>query len=243
MIKGIIFDLGHTLIQLTRDIDEVAREGAEAMADWYYQKKHIKLDQTALVETFLAERIAAWTRSDHDFIETPILKVLETALAQIDAPPAARSKMLMEAAIKIYYGPEQAAWQAYPDAVDTLRQLKSRQHRLGLYSNASDDAFVQRLINENKLRPELSITFSSAGHGWRKPDPQGFALIAKRWQLPPAQIVVVGDSLAADVTGAHNAGMLSILVQRDAVNPTDSQPTPTAVVDSLAALPEVIAGL
>lgn len=243
MIKGIIFDLGHTLLEMTRDLDEVLREGAEAMADWYLTKKRIKLDQTALIETFLAERAAAVAQAEQTWTEVPLLQVLATTLDKIEAPAAAQSKILMEAAVKIFYGPEQAAWRAYPDAVSTLQALKRRDYRLGLYSNANDDAFVQRLINENKLRPELSITFSSAGQGWCKPDPRGFALIAKRWQLPAEQIVVVGDNLLTDIMGAHNAGMLSILVRRDAVIPTGSQPTPTAVVDSLAALPEVIAGL
>ena len=244
MIKGIIFDLGHTLIHLTRAIDEVAREGAEVMAQWYFQKKRIKLDQTALVETFLVERAAAWKLAEQNQAEIPIRQTLERALDRIDAPPAAKAKTLIEAAVKIYFGPEHAAWQAYPDAVTTLKLLKSRGYQLGLYSNASDDAFVQRLINDNKLRPELSATFSSAGQGWRKPRPEGFELIAKRWRLPADEIVVVGDSLEADVLGAQNARMSSILIGRQPASPTSNEAIkPTAVAENLAALPEMIANL
>ena len=242
MIKGIIFDLGHTLLQLNRELDEVAREGAEAMADWYYKKKRIKLDQAALVETFLVEREIAFQRANRSQMEIPLWQTLKVALEKIEAPVTTTSKILLDAAVKIYLAPEQAAWQVYPDAISTLKLLKERQYRLGLYSNATDDAYVQRLINENKLRPELSITFSSAGLGWRKPDPQGFALIAKRWDLSTKEIVVVGDALEFDVLGAHNAGMSSILVQRQAA-PSASSITPTAVTNDLAALPTIITGL
>ncbi|RMF03505.1 MAG: hypothetical protein D6768_05710, partial [Chloroflexi bacterium] len=60
MIKGIIFDLGNTLLQFTGDPHAVGQTGAAAMATWYLKKKHIKLDAEALVETFLAERGAAF---------------------------------------------------------------------------------------------------------------------------------------------------------------------------------------
>ena len=241
MIKGIIFDLGHTLLEFNRELDEVAREGAETLAEWYHKKKRIQLDQADLVETFLAERESAAQQASQSRQEIPLRQTLEVALSKIEAPAATKSKMLLEAAIKIYFAPEQAAWQAYPDAISTLKLLKGH-YRLGLYSNATDDAYVQRLINENKLRPELSITFSSAGLGWRKPAPQGFALIAQRWGLPVEQIVVVGDALEVDILGAQNAGMPSILVERQAAS-TPNSITPTALVNNLAELPQLISEL
>ena len=44
MIKGIIFDLGSTLMRFTGDWEAVSREGVEAMATWYLKKKHISMD-------------------------------------------------------------------------------------------------------------------------------------------------------------------------------------------------------
>ena len=242
MITGIIFDLGHTLIHLTRDINEVAREGAAAMAAWYFKKKRIKLDQPALIEVFLAERQMAWLNGDKTQTETPLVQSLATALDKIEAPPTAKTKSLLEAAVKIYFEPEQAAWAAYPDAVETLKRLKSEGYRLGLYSNADDDPFVQRLINNNKFRPELGVSFSSAGKGWRKPKPDGFELIAKRWNAPVEEIVVVGDTLRADVLGAQQAGMKSILVTMHESSSNDDHRhiQPTAVAQRLSDLPDII---
>lgn len=243
MIKGIIFDLGSTLLQFTGDGTAIEREGAEAMADWYLKKKHIKLDSPALVEAFLAERAAGRTVALETQTEVLAQQSLSKALKKIDAPAPASA--LLEAAIKVYFTPEEAVWMAYPDAAETLKQLKNRGYRLGLYSNATDDKLIQRLVNQGGLRPWLSPTFSSAGWGWRKPRPEPFELIAGRWGVSPAEIVVVGDTLSADMLGAQNAGMPGILVTMNE-SPFNSQYRhiqPTAVAETLSALPEIVAQL
>jgi putative hydrolase of the HAD superfamily len=129
--------------------------------------------------------------------------------------------------------------------VDTLKVLQRQGYRLGLFSNATDDHLVQRLVNQNRLRPWLAPTFSSAGCGWRKPKREGFDLIAARWALPAGQIVVVGDTPQADILGARNAGMPSILMARnEATGEAEAQlAQPTATASSLAQLPDLISQL
>jgi HAD superfamily hydrolase (TIGR01549 family) len=243
LIKGIIFDLGSTLLQFTGDQAVVDREGAEAMADWYLKKKHIKLDGPALVEAFLTERAAGRVQALETQTEVIAQQSLSEALKKVNAPATAGA--LIEAAIKIYFAPEEAAWVAYPDAAETLKQLKSRGYRLGLYSNATDDKLVQRLVNQGGLRPWLSPTFSSAGWGWRKPRSEPFELIAGRWGLVPAEVVVVGDTLSADILGAQNAGMPGILVTMNepSFNNQHRHIQPTAVAETLSVLPEIVAQL
>ena len=243
MIKGIIFDLGSTLLQFTGDSRSIEREGAEAVADWYLKKKHIKLDGPALVEAFLAERNAARASAIETQLEVTAQHSLREALKKIDA--SATTGALVEAAIKVYFAPEEAVWVAYPDAVDTLKQLKSRGYRLGLYSNATDDPLIQRMVNQNGLRPWLSPTFSSAHWGWRKPKREPLELIAGRWGLSPVEVVMVGDTLDTDILGAQNAGMPSILVtmNESRFNAHNRHIQPTAVAETLSALPAIIAQL
>ena len=243
MIKGIIFDAGNTLFRFNADGPLIARQGATEMATWYLKKKHVKLDSQALVDTYLAEREAGWQRALETHTEVLAEECLRVALKKIAAPAAAVA--FVEAAIKISYGPAEAAWQPYPDAVETLKKLQAAGYRQGLLSNAPDDKMMQRMVNQGKLRPLLSPTFSSAGLGLRKPKPEPFLLIAKRWALPPAQIVVVGDTLAADVLGAQNAGMHSILVTMDESpsNADNRHIQPTATAATLSDLPDLIAQL
>jgi len=243
LIKGIIFDLGNTLLRFAGDCGSINQQGAAAMAEWFFKKKRIKLDGSALVEAFMARRTANWKKAQQTHTEIVAQESLRQALQQIDAPPHAEP--LVEAAIKIYFASEEVCWHPYPDTIETLKQLKAQEYRLGLYSNATDDALIQRLVNQSKIRPWLSPTFSSAGCGWRKPKPDGFALIAARWGLSTEQIVVVGDTLDADVLGAQNAGMPSILVTMDE-NPANHDHrdiVPTAVAENLSQIPEMVAQL
>jgi len=212
-MKGIIFDLGSTLLRFTDDYDAVVRAGAEAMALWYFKKKHIKLDQVALVEAFIGERAAGRVQACQTETEVTAQTSLRQALKKIEAPTTADA--FAEAAIKIYFEPEEAAWQPYTDTVAVLQQLAKSGYRIGLYSNATDDPFIQRLVNRYKLRPWLAPVFSSAGWGWRKPKPEPFQLIADRWGLSPEDVVVVGDTLNADILGAQQAGMTGLLVTMD----------------------------
>ena len=243
LIKGIIFDLGQTLIYADGDWQTIARAGAEAMAEWYLKKKHIKLDGAALIETFLAEREAGRQMAHETRQEVLAQQILREALKKIEAP--ASTGAVVEAAIKIFFEAEEEAWRPYPEAIETLKQLKSQPYRLGLYSNATDDLLIQRLINRCGLRPYLSPTFSSAGWGWRKPRPEGFELIAKRWELPPQTVIVVGDDLEADIAGAQNAGMPGILLLREGATPQASGAAiqPAATISTLLELPTVLAQL
>ena len=239
MIKGIIFDLGGTLVQFTGNQETVIREGAEAMAGWYLKKKHIKLHEEALIEAFIDERTAALDASRQT--QTTVLagQCLQQALTKIDAPKQAFA--LIEAAIKVYFEPEESAWKPFSDTIDALKTLQAKHYRLGLYSNATDDLFVQRLVNQCYLRPYLSPTFSSAAWGWCKPRPEPFLLIADRWQLTPQEIVMVGDTVDADILGAQNVGMPSILISRDGISVQSSNDIqPTFVCDGLLDIAELV---
>lgn len=243
MIKGIIFDLGSTLLQFTGDGPAIEQAGAEAMADWYLKKRHIKLDGPALVEAFLAERAAGRALALETQTEVTAQQSLSQALKKVDAPATAGA--LVEAAVKVFFTLEETAWTAYPDSAETLKQLKSCGYRLGLFSNATDDKLIQRLVNQSGLRPWLSPTFSSAAWGWRKPRPEPFELIAGRWALAPGEVVVVGDTLSADILGAQNAGIAGILVTMNepSFNSQYRHIQPAAVAETLSALPGIVARL
>ncbi|MCB0208368.1 MAG: HAD family hydrolase [Anaerolineae bacterium] len=237
MIKGIIFDLGGTLMEITRSWNDVIREGAEAMAEWYLKKRHIKFDTEALIDAFIIERYNACQESCNTHTEILAQESLRRALTHIAAP--ASTQAFTEAAIKVFFEPEENAYRLYDDALDTVKQLRGQGYRLGLYSNATDDKLIQRLVNRNHLRPHLSPTFSSAAYGWRKPKPELFNLIAERWKLPPDQIAMVGDTVEADILGALNTGMTGILIKREGKT-NSSHVQPAATIDQLSELPSLL---
>ena len=243
MIKGIIFDLGSTLIEFKGNWAEIARQGAEETAEWFFKQRHVKVNQASLVEAILDERQTALERAAETLKEARMSEVLRQALQRAGVSQWAEE--MIELALRQFFAPEEAAHKTIPDAIDTLKTLRGQGFKVGILSNAPDDALIQRMVNLFGLRPWVSPAFSSAGVGWRKPSPKPFRLIAERWSLPPEQIVVVGDSLAADILGAKNAGMHSILAQMVA-NPANKHHPhirPERLVTALVQVPLIIGEL
>jgi putative hydrolase of the HAD superfamily len=114
---------------------------------------------------------------------------------------------------------EQEAWwhgaHLDPDAVPLLDSLRDRGIRVGLCSNAPYR--VQSLHGQLAflgLESHLDAITFSAEVGWRKPSPRIFQAAMRALGTEAACTVMVGDSEAADIAGAHAAGMRAVLVRR-----------------------------
>jgi HAD superfamily hydrolase (TIGR01549 family) len=239
-IQGVVFDLGNTLMYLDADPEEVINQGVAEMIA-FFKHKRVRLDEVRLGEAFLAERRAGRELVYQTDREVPCGESLRAALDKVQAPPEAYK--LIGEAVRAYFRPEEAAWKAYPDARTVLKQLSRQGSRLGLLSNATDDAFVQRLVNRLEFRPWLSPVFSSAGLGFRKPVRDVFDLILSRWNLSPGATAMVGDTLDTDILGAQNAGMRSILITADEAPGNDAyreRIIPNASIARLQELPELL---
>lgn len=79
-----------------------------------------------------------------------------------------------------------------------------------------------------------------------KPDPAAFEWVCAEFDAAPAACVVVGDSLTADVTGAHRAGARSVWTPVDRPHddlPATPEPAPTRRVEAPSELPAVLGEL
>ena len=76
-----------------------------------------------------------------------------------------------------------------------------------------------------------------------KPNPNLFVLASREWNLPAEKILMVGDDIEADIGGALNAGMKSVLVKTgkfraEILRSYDIKPS--YIIDSIADLPSII---
>jgi putative hydrolase of the HAD superfamily len=245
-VRGIIFDLGGTLMTFVGSWDAVQQQGAAEMVA-YFRRQRITLDEIGLVTHFLAERQAGFERAAQTHHEVTCADVLRTTLQVIGAPATAFEHIHL--AVRVYFAPEEAAWQAFADSHRVLRELATtvrngaRAFRLAALSNATDAPLIQRLVNRLGFRPWLAPVWSSAALGGRKPLREPFLAIAQRWGLPPAELAVVGDRLNADVLGARNAGMRSVLVTADEAPDNEKYRDsiiPDAVIREIGELPGLL---
>jgi putative hydrolase of the HAD superfamily len=105
----------------------------------------------------------------------------------------------------------------YPDALEGLRDLRERGHRLVVVSNW--DCSLPDWLGPTGLLDLVDGVVTSAGAGAAKPDPVVFRMALELAGADGAAAVHVGDSLDNDVAGARALGIRAILVQREGEPP------------------------
>lgn len=156
----------------------------------------------------MAERQARWA-ARRGFEETAADGALRAVLERYGLPAGAAE---VDAAERAFFAPELDEVRLLPGAAALLRRLNDAGLRTGLASNASSHYFVVECCRRLLLAEFLEPILSSAAVGWGKPDPRIFGAVLRPWGVPPERVVMVGDSLAADVAGAAALGMRSILL-------------------------------
>ena len=91
----------------------------------------------------------------------------------------------------------------FPYVKETLEAFRKAGIKLGLLSDFPVEA---KLVNLG-ISGYWDTVLSSELTGRLKPDPSSFLELAKRMEMPPDQILYVGNSLPYDVEGAQKAGM------------------------------------
>jgi putative hydrolase of the HAD superfamily len=239
-IQGVIFDLGSTLIDFQGDYASIFPQSISALYD-YLIEQDLALDRDRFVEHFERALREYHTRRDQDNIEQTTFSILSEVLQIVlDHQP---EEGILRAGLNEMYAISEAYWEPKPALHKTLATLAREGYRLGLLSNAGDEANVQRLIDKVAIRSYFDPILISAAIGLRKPDPETFRIILRAWKLPESTVIMVGDLLEADILGANRAGIHSIWLHgtdRASVERKPVDPKPGAVASTLAEVPAII---
>jgi HAD superfamily hydrolase (TIGR01662 family) len=238
----VLFDLGSTLIYFDADWETILQEAVQVLHRELL-KMGFRLDNSFPASYRSTSReIYRWR--DEELVETPAPDVLRRVMKEYGY--AELSDEQVAGALAALYSVSQAHWSGESDAVSTLRTLREQGYQLGLISNAGYDNDIQVLIDKAGLRPYLGFIVSSAACRIRKPDPRIFQLALDHFNVPPAQAVMVGDFLPADVTGAQRTGISSVWITRRAdlaaSMPMLASIHPDRVISTLSELPALLEG-
>ncbi len=125
----------------------------------------------------------------------------------------------------------------YPDARGTLSLLRARGLRLVVVSNW--DVSLAPTLEALGLGEMLDAVVTSAGVGVAKPAPEVFHAALGLIGVPPGEAVHVGDDFELDVEGAYAAGVMPVLLRRQAARPA-TMSARVATISTLAELPDLI---
>jgi len=213
-VRAFVFDVGNTLWFEAKapDMDHIAELEAEQvaplLADW-----NIALSEPLapiITEIWDAYMVAWRDEMDRGRYREPSLPFL------IRGAMATRGFELSDAQAHEWW---RAAWigskhfglQLYPDTLDVLPALKTAGFAIVANTNrpCTGDMFLHD-AEAFGFAEYLDHAICSCDTGYLKPHHSTFQLALERLQLPPDQVVMVGDLLHADIEPAKALGMRTI---------------------------------
>lgn len=99
-----------------------------------------------------------------------------------------------------------------PGAKERILDMDSAGKLIGLYTSGTRliaEPIMQRVLGDEicALIPESRRVYGNEVEGMRKPQPEGFSLLAERMGLAPSKLIYIGNS-AQDLIGSQAAGYL-----------------------------------
>ncbi len=133
-------------------------------------------------------------------------------------------------------------WRCFDDVAACLQSLKVQPIELAIGSNFDDR--LKQVVRQLKPLRDINRVFYSAEIGWMKPASQFYQTIAKRLELAPQEILMIGDTLETDIEGAKRAGWQALWLNRQPSQTSASNPQGWhADMDTLQSLTDLPAWL
>jgi phosphoserine phosphatase len=124
-----------------------------------------------------------------------------------------------------------------PNALEILTRLSAK-YALGLLTNGAPDLQREKIVASG-LENLFNEVVISGVYGIGKPRPEIFLHLTDRLGVSPGEAVMVGNSLERDVSGARNAGILSIWLKVPG-SEEHAESEPDFTITALAELPELL---
>lgn len=234
-LDGILFDYGETLVEFSRPREALA-DAEELILD--VLRASGRQDPGIAALHAIMERVEREVSEHQQSGSLDEIDVVAVSLRAYGDAGLHLDHDLLDEVLRI----EQEAWwhgaHLDPDAVPLLDSLRDRGIRVGLCSNAPYR--VESLHGQLAflgLESHLDAVTFSAEVGWRKPSPRIFQAAMRALGTEAVCTVMVGDREAADIAGAHAAGMRAVLIRRGGSRDSGDA---DAVIAALRELPGVL---
>ncbi|MEM7801356.1 MAG: HAD family hydrolase, partial [Chloroflexota bacterium] len=159
---------------------------------------------------------------------------LTSALAQAGVP---NEKVDLDEVFEVY------DWSPFPgvapfaDTHSVLKALKANGYKIGLITNAFQPMYMRDVeLERYDLLKYLDARITSGDTRFMKPHPAIYWRMLGLLDLMPEDAVMVGDRPGHDVLGAHNTGMLGVLMSPPHLNRPLEGVKPDYIVNALSEL-------
>ena len=211
-IKAVLFDLDDTLWPIV----PVIRHAEQTLHAWLHQHVPAVAEQWS-IESLRERRMAMLAENPNYQIDLYALRHAGLTEAFIASHADAG---MVDHAMAIFADARNAVT-LFDDVVPALHRM-GRRFRLGSISNGFADLAVIGLADH------FQVSLAAHSFGCAKPDPAIFQAACEALSVHPREAVYVGDDLLLDVTGAQDAGLRAVWINR-----FDRSLPPTALPDGV----------
>lgn len=175
------------------------------------------LDDDLLAEWFAAEQrhFAAWQARQISFPEQrrrrlrDFLPLIQQSVGDDEQ---------LDAIFRGYLTWYEASWRAFEDVECALRAVARAGLRIAVLTNGTaeqQNAKLEKIGLAGRLGPVLTAEES----GVAKPDPGAYVAACSKLDLPPEQVLHIGDQYDLDVLAARKAGLRAVHLDRNDEGP------------------------
>jgi len=222
MVRGVLFDLGNTVVLFpalgveTEDLSLERRFMLESLVMVMYDSlkdNGLQVGWSSFFEAYRAVRSEQLeqqkrTLKEYDMNER-LAKVLESL--RFNAPS---SPEIVRQALDAYFEEYIRRVTIEEEVIPTLRSLLPR-YSLGVVTNFAYPSGVHAILRKFGLEKIFDPVVISGEVGWIKPSPIIFQVALSKLRLSADQVVFVGDDPEADIRGAKNVGMKTVFLARE----------------------------
>ncbi len=226
MIRGVVFDLDHTLFDRYATITRVMPE--------FYRHYRDKIAAELSEEEFIRRLIPIEKKGIYHSWN----KVFEMSAAEGIILPMTKEETheAIQYIINVCWLIDAVP---YPFTNPTLKKIKEQGYKLGIITNGPN-AVQTAKIKKLGLEPFFDEIVITGNVGVHKPSREPFDIMSERLGIPAKELLYVGDHPLNDVEGSRNAGYIPVWVKTTGVWPCGDIERSPYEVDTVEEIPALL---
>lgn len=219
-VKGIIFDLYGTLIDI--ETDESMEEIYRAIAH-FLTYKEIYIHPGEVRDLYYQLLKQEKEKSREEYPEISVQAIWEAFLARHGLEAGSGSHELALTLAYLYRGISRKRLQLYPSVKSVLDQLRPH-YRMGIVSDGQP-CWALPEMRALGLGTYFDPVIVSADHGFRKPDPRLIEKALDLMGVTSSEVLFVGNDMYRDIHGASRLNIKTIFLRSNQGRQSYSQTT------------------
>ncbi|MEG3616772.1 MULTISPECIES: HAD family hydrolase [Isoptericola] len=219
-VDGVLLDIDDTLVDTKGAFAAALRAVAEA---------HLPedVDHAAVLDHWRSDPAGHYRRYTRGETDHRTQRRLRADLLHRTFGGAPVGEDAFDAWDELFWGTFERSWRAFDDAAAFLDRLRAQGLATGVVTNAGV-ALQERKLAVVGLDLPVLVGVDTLGYG--KPHPDVFVEGARRLGTIPPRTAYVGDEPRVDATGAHEAGLVGVWLDRPGARRADEHDADVAAM-------------